>query len=83
MATIRELADKGIELPMIVDDILVNFDQLRTEAAVDALLAFAEEGQQVLFFTCHLHLAQIFESRGIAPIWLPAHQGLRQERLAG
>src|SRR5208282_2214919 len=50
-----------------IDDELVNFDQLRTEAAVDTLLEFAEQNQQVLVFTCHLHLAHMFEARGIAP----------------
>jgi len=73
MAMIRELSEQGIELPMVLDDVFVNFDQVRTEAAVDALLDFADQGQQVLFFTCHLHLAHMFESQGIDPIWLPGH----------
>ena len=46
MAMIRELSQKGLELPMILDDVLVNFDQLRTEAAVDTLLEFSEENRQ-------------------------------------
>lgn len=80
MAMIRELADQGIELPMVLDDVLVNFDQVRTEAAVETLLDFADEGQQVLFFTCHLHLAQMFENRGVQPIWLPDHHALVEGR---
>ncbi len=83
LAVIRELARQGIELPMVLDDILVNFDQIRTESAVDTLLEFAGEGQQILFFTCHLHLAHLFESRGIEPIWLPGHNPPIEERLAG
>jgi uncharacterized protein YhaN len=83
MAAVRELAQKGVELPMVFDDVLVNFDQLRTEAAVETLLEFAEQGQQVLFFTCHLHLAHMFEARGVAPIWLPGHNLPQQERRAG
>jgi uncharacterized protein YhaN len=80
MAMIRELADQGIELPMVLDDVLVNFDQIRSEAAVETLLDFADEGQQVLFFTCHLHLAQMFENRGVQPIWLPDHHALVEGR---
>jgi uncharacterized protein YhaN len=80
MATVRQLAQRGIELPMVFDDVLVNFDQLRTEAAVETLLEFAEQNQQVLFFTCHLHLAHLFEARGIEPIWLPS-QGVSQQNL--
>jgi uncharacterized protein YhaN len=80
MATIRELAGQGTELPMVLDDVFVNFDQERTEAAVETLLDFADEGQQVLFFTCHQHLAQMFESRGCEPVWLPTRQALVEGR---
>jgi len=67
----------------VFDDVLVNFDQSRTEAAVETLLEFAEQNQQVLFFTCHLHLAHLFEARGLEPIWLPGHNLPHQERRAG
>jgi uncharacterized protein YhaN len=80
MAMIRELADQGVELPMVLDDVFVNFDQERTEAAVETLLDFADDGQQVLFFTCHRHLAQMFETRGTAPIYLPGHTPLVEGR---
>lgn len=83
MATVHELGQKGIELPMVLDDILANFDQVRTEAAVDALCEFAAENRQILFFTCHLHLAHLFESRGVEPVWLPGHTLPQQERRAG
>lgn len=73
MALIREFSDRGIELPMVMDDLFVNFDQERTEAAVDTLIEFANSGQQVLFFTCHLHLARLFESRKVKTLWLPGH----------
>jgi uncharacterized protein YhaN len=84
MAAVRQLAEQGIELPMVFDDVLVNFDQLRTEAAVETLFEFAEQNQQVLFFTCHLHLAHLFEARGLKPIWLPGQnlgQNLSQQNL--
>ena len=83
MAAVRQLAEQGIELPMVFDDVLVNFDQSRTEAAVETLLEFAEQNQQVLFFTCHLHLAHLFEARGLKPIWLPGQNVPQQERRAG
>jgi uncharacterized protein YhaN len=83
MATIHELGQKGIDLPMVLDDVLVNFDQVRTEAAIDSLCEFAEENRQILFFTCHLHLAHLFETRGVEPVWLPGHSQLQQERRAG
>lgn len=83
MALIENFSAEGIELPIILDDLFVNFDQLRTEAAVDTLIEFAGSGRQVLFFTCHLHLAHLFESKGIDPTWLPTRSHAAEERRAG
>jgi uncharacterized protein YhaN len=83
LAMVREFRSRGIELPMVLDDVIVNFDQLRTEAAIETLTEFAAEGQQILLFTCHLHLAHLFETRGIDPIWLPGHEPAVEERRAG
>ena len=84
LAIVAEFRQKGMQLPMVLDDILVNFDEERTAAAIDTLKAFADGGQQVLLFTCHLHLAHLCESRGVAPIWLPSHQAPgEQRRIAG
>ena len=82
-AMVDRLRAQGLELPMVLDDVFVNFDQLRTEAAIDALIDLAERGQQVLLFTCHLHLAHLFESRGVTPTWLPGHSASLEERRAG
>ena len=83
LGLVRHAAERGVDLPLILDDVFVNFDQLRTEAAFETFREFAEEGRQVLLFTCHLHLAQLAERRGIPPIWLPGHQPPVQARLAG
>ncbi|MGB6068329.1 MAG: hypothetical protein WBG50_26265, partial [Desulfomonilaceae bacterium] len=48
-------------IPMMMDDVLVNFDPERARRTADALARFAEEtGVQILFFTCHLHTADLF-----------------------
>jgi len=73
LAMSREFADRGASLPLVLDDVIVNFDQVRTEAAVQTLLDIADRGQQVLMFTCHLHLAHLFQNHGIEPVWLPAN----------
>ncbi|MGD9853601.1 MAG: AAA family ATPase [Planctomycetaceae bacterium] len=83
LAMIRRFAAEGIELPMVLDDVFVNFDQLRTEAAVDTILDFAEQGQQIMLFTCHLHLAHLFEAKGIEPVWLPVNAVAVEKRRAG
>jgi hypothetical protein len=73
-ALAREFADRGIELPMVMDDLFVNFDEERTDAALDCLLELARSGQQILFFTCHQHLAERFASRDVETLWLPGHR---------
>ncbi len=74
LALVNELRRNRVELPLLLDDVLVSFDQSRTESAVETLMDLAGSGQQVLFFTCHLHLAQMFQHKGIEPIWLPGVQ---------
>lgn len=71
LAMIEEMTQKGVELPVILDDIFVNFDHKRTKAAVSALIDFAEKGQQIFMFTCHEHLAKQFDKKGVEPIQLP------------
>ena len=47
-----ELALEGAECPMVLDDALVNFDELRMERAMELIRKIAES-RQVLLFTCH------------------------------
>jgi hypothetical protein len=70
-ALIEHYSDAGVELPIILDDVLVNFDHDRTQAAVDVLLQQTGKNQQILFFTCHQHLAEIFRQRGVSTVTLP------------
>ncbi|HWL09225.1 MAG TPA: hypothetical protein VNQ76_12535, partial [Planctomicrobium sp.] len=72
LAMIRDFARNGTELPMVLDDVTVNFDQTRLEAAAKTLLDVSSQGQQILLLTCHLHFAQLFQQQGHEPIWLPA-----------
>jgi len=83
LAIIRRFAEEGVQLPMVLDDVFVNFDQIRTEAAVETILDFADHGQQILLFTCHLHLAHLFESKGVDPVWLPVNATAVEKRRAG
>jgi len=72
MALIHDYARHGVTLPMVLDDVLVNFDENRSEAALEALSDFSRQGHQVLMFTCHRHLAHMAKSKGCEPIWLPS-----------
>ena len=60
-------ARHGAPLPLILDDVLVNFDIERAKAAAQVLRDFAAQGHQMLIFTCHEHIAGLF--RGLkAPV---------------
>lgn len=48
----RHFVARGRVLPLMVDDILVNFDPLRQQAAAELVGALSHE-VQLLFFTCH------------------------------
>ncbi|WP_394827464.1 AAA family ATPase [Pendulispora albinea] len=55
LAYVASYAKSAESLPMVLDDVLVNFDEARTRGALEALAGFAER-TQVLLFTCHASL---------------------------
>ena len=75
LAMVEELGRQGTFLPMVLDDVLVNFDEERSQAATEVLRDFAAKGHQVLLFTCHRHLAEQAETQGLKPIWLLGKDG--------
>ncbi|HZZ26637.1 MAG TPA: AAA family ATPase [Pirellulales bacterium] len=62
LAIVGLYARRGVQLPMVLDDVLVNFDTQRAGAAVRVLRDFSRRGHQLLVFTCHEHLASLFKS---------------------
>jgi len=51
-------AERAEALPLILDDVLVNFDPSRAASVAEALADTAQH-HQVLFLTCHPHLEQL------------------------
>ena len=52
----------GLEpLPILMDDVLVNFDPTRATAAAAGILQMAES-RQILFFTCHPTVVEMFRN---------------------
>jgi len=82
-AMIEHFSNQGVELPIVLDDILVNFDEQRTRAAIEELLRQTSDNQQILFFTCHQHLAEMFRQRGVSTVMLPDRRALNDELKAG
>jgi len=84
MAITQQFVSQDVHLPFILDDVLVNFDQIRTESTVEFLLKRAEQGQQSMMCTCHQHLAKMLEEKGVETIHLPSRDTSQLEnRWAG
>jgi uncharacterized protein YhaN len=58
-------------LPIVMDDVLVNFDAERATATLEALRDVSQQAQ-ILFFTCHQHVVDIVQQvfPGIQPVEL-------------
>ncbi len=65
-------ARRGVMLPLVLDDVLVNFDRDRAVHAARTLKTFAELGHQVMMFTCHDHIVDIFHDIDVEVRLMPA-----------
>lgn len=81
MALVSQYERKGVLLPLVLDDVLVNFDTNRVKAAAKVLRDFARAGRQVLMFTCHEHIQRIFKENDVEIRVLPARHGLPANRV--
>jgi len=60
---------------MVLDDVLVNFDAVRAQRAAEVLNDFAAGGHQLLIFTCHEHMWQMFKGLDADCRRLPGRMG--------
>lgn len=74
LALVGAYARRGAVIPMVLDDVLVNFDGRRATAAADVLHDFARNGHQIMMFTCHDHIRDIFDTLGADVRILPNHK---------
>ena len=63
---------QGTRLPMILSDAFLNIDAKGTEAAALLLRDFGQRGHQILLFTRHTHVADLFRTLGVSVRPLPA-----------
>lgn len=57
---ITEFGKHDVPLPVVFDDILVNFDPVRKEKSCQAIAGLAEKNQ-VFYFTCHPETAEMLK----------------------
>ena len=62
---IREFSKHGERLPVIVDEALINFDPERARRAAAAFATLAQTNQ-VIVFTCHTTILNLFADEGAA-----------------
>jgi uncharacterized protein YhaN len=74
LALIGAYARRGATIPLVLDDVLVNFDGTRAYAAAELLCEFSRNGYQILMFTCHHHMRDMFHQLGADVRVLPEHQ---------
>ncbi|HEX5396500.1 MAG TPA: AAA family ATPase [Candidatus Limnocylindria bacterium] len=66
---IEQFARVTEPLPVVMDDILVNFDRERATRAAHAIRDLATR-HQVVFFTCHPQTAELLDPDGVATVRL-------------
>ena len=71
-------ARRGVMLPLVLDDVLVNFDTIRARQAAKVLRDYADLGNQVIMFTCHEHIMRMFHDISVQVRVLPT-QGIPGE----
>ena len=63
---VREFGEHAERLPVVVDEVLVNFDPERARLAAEAFATLAETNQ-VLVFTCHPETVDLFAEAAGGP----------------
>ncbi len=64
LALVNNYAVQGVKLPVVFDDILVNFDAYRRKNTID-LLKYIAKNQQIIMLTCHESITQLFSDNQV------------------
>jgi len=71
LALWSEYQRRGVELPLILDEVLSDSDESRLSAVIETLVEFCTEHHQVILMTCQEHLVNLFEVTGVVIRSLP------------
>ncbi|MFW6151316.1 MAG: ATP-binding protein, partial [Chloroflexota bacterium] len=67
LGLIKEYEQRSEPMPVVMDDILVNFDDERAPLAVKALAEFARD-RQVIVLTCHKNTLGLYKRAGATEV---------------
>jgi len=65
LALAESYAERAVALPIVLDDVLVNFDPRRS-AAMAGVIAEVAARHQVIAFTCHPHAADLLRQAAVS-----------------
>jgi len=71
LAVVHELARRGMQFPLFLDEALADSDETRIRQAVDILAELSRSGLQLIFLTCQEYLVDMFEAAGAHVACLP------------
>ncbi len=74
LALIQFRAEDTERCPLILDDVFITADDERAEAVADLLMDIADDGQQIIFFTCQNDILSLFKRRNAGLRFLEAQQ---------
>ncbi|MBQ4203960.1 MAG: hypothetical protein II655_09715, partial [Thermoguttaceae bacterium] len=80
LALVVSFEKHGVQMPLIWDDVLVNFDYRRAATAAKLLYDFAKAGRQIFLFTCHEHICRLFLRLGVPVCVLPTSNDPKRRR---
>ena len=80
LALVVSFEKHGVQMPLIWDDVLVNFDYRRAAVAAKLLFEFAKAGRQIFLFTCHEHICRLFLRLGTPVCVLPTSTDPKRRR---
>ena len=74
LALIQHRAEDAERCPLILDDVFITADDDRAEAVADLLMDVADDGQQIIFFTCQNEILNLFKCRNAGIRYLEPQQ---------
>lgn len=75
LGLIEQYEQSAEPLPVIMDDIIVNFDDTRGPLAIQALAEFAKD-RQVIVMTCHESTRQLYRDAGATELAMCDYEGV-------
>ncbi|MCP4190942.1 MAG: DUF4332 domain-containing protein [Planctomycetaceae bacterium] len=91
LALVGAYHQRGVALPLLLNDLFVNIDSDRARATAEVLEEFAARGHQMILFTRHEHVLQLFpnsqgrrfklQQRGSDVETAPRHDALQLDRI--